>query len=58
MTHTHAQQQTDGMFQADIFLNSQIKELDEKMQEQMNIHQEKKSDWKNVEKALRTKLNN
>jgi hypothetical protein len=53
---TDAQQQTDGMFQADIFLSSQIKELDEKLQEQMNIHREEKSDWKNVEKALRGQI--
>jgi predicted component of type VI protein secretion system len=53
---TDAQQQTDGMFQADIFLNSQIKELDEMLQKQMNVHREEKSDWKNLEKALRGQI--
>jgi chromosome segregation ATPase len=49
---TDAQQQTDGMCQVNIILNIQIKELDEKLQEQMNIHREEKCDWKNAEKAL------
>jgi len=35
---TDAQQQTDGLYQVEIILNSQIKELDEKLQEQMSIH--------------------
>jgi chromosome segregation ATPase len=46
-----AQQQPDGMFQADIFVNSQNKELDEMLQGQINIHREEKSDGRNVEKA-------
>jgi hypothetical protein len=54
-TQTDAQQQPDG-FQADIFLNSRIKELDEMLQEQMNIHGAEKRDWKNVEKALRGQI--
>ena len=53
---TDAQQQTDGLYQVEIILNSQIKELDEKLQEQMSIHWEEKRDWKNVEKALRGQI--
>ena len=45
--------QTDEMYQVEIILNSQIKELDRKLQEQISIHWEEKRDWKNVEKALR-----
>jgi hypothetical protein len=47
-----AHQQTDGMDQVGTILNSQIEELDRKLQEQMSLHKEGKRDWKNVEKAL------
>jgi predicted component of type VI protein secretion system len=53
---TDAQQQTGGMHQVEIILNSQIKELDRKLQEQINVHREEKRDWKNVEKALRGQI--
>jgi protein-arginine kinase activator protein McsA len=53
---TDAQGQTDGMYEVELILNSQIKELKGKLQEQMNIHREEKRDWKNVERALRDQI--
>ena len=50
---TDAHMQTDEMYQVQIILKSQIKELDRKLQEQISIHWEEKRDWKNVEKARR-----
>lgn len=53
---TDAQCQTDGMYEGEIILNSQIKELDGKLEEQMNIRRQEKRDWKNVERALRDQI--
>jgi hypothetical protein len=39
---TDAQQQTDGMYEVKVILSSEIKELNGKLQEQMNIHREEK----------------
>ena len=53
---TDAQRQTDGMYEVVIMLNSHIKELCGKLEEQMSIHQVEKRDWKNVERALRDQI--
>ena len=51
-----AQQQTDGTYQEEIIPNTQIEELDKKLQEQMSIRREEKRDRKNVERALRGQI--
>ena len=53
---TDAQRQTDGMYEVVIMLNSHIKELRGKLEEQMSIHQVEKRDWKNVERALHDQI--
>jgi len=53
---TDAQRQTDGMYDVVILLNSHIKELCRKLEEQTSIHREEKCDWKNVERALHDQI--